>query len=194
MAREVLLLLVHLQEPGPLFHLPLPLPLLLLPLEPPLLRLEHLVLLCRLLEVLLPIQEATFNLASPHKDPQGGLLLNLIKGVPLPKGILGDLRLKGGLHNMVATHRLLLSSSMVDITGDPQDLEATLDTRASQEGHHQLRDHLHSKDTLQGLEDLEDLEGHLKAQHQTLGVREGLLELQASLPGIRIASLCANEN
>jgi len=188
-APEVLPLLAHLQEPGPLFLPPLPLPLLLLPLEQPLLHLEHQVLLCRVLEVLLPIQEATSNLASPLKDPQGGYLLNLIKGVPLPKGILGDLRLKGGLHSMVATHRLLLSSNMVDITADPQDLEATLDTRASQVCLPQLRDHLHNKGTLLDLEGLEDLEDHLKAHHQTLGVPEALLELLASLPGNRIASL-----
>ena len=184
MAPEVLLLRAHLQEQAPLFRPPLPLPLLLLPLELPLLHLEHPAFLCRVLEVLLPIRGATSNLASPHKDPQGGHLLNLIKGVPLPKGILEDLRLKGGLHNMVATHRLLLSSNMVDITGDPQDLEVTLDTRASQEGRRQVRD-LHNK----GILDLLDLEDHQMVQHQALGVQEGLLELPASLPGIRIASL-----
>ena len=184
MAPEVLLLQAHLQELGPLFHPPLPLPLLLLPLELPLLHLELLVFLCRVLEVLLPIQGATSKLASPHKDPQGGHLLNLIKGVPLLKGILEDLRLKAGLHNMVATLRLLLSSNMVDITGDHQDLEVTLDTRASQEGRRQLRD-LHNKATLAPL----DLEDHLRVQHQALGVQEGLLEPLASLPGIRISSL-----
>merc|ERR1712226_19143 len=117
---------------------------------------------------------ATSKLASPHKDLQEGHLLNLTQG---------DLRLKGGLHNMVATHRLpLLSSNMADITGDPQDLEVTLDTRASQEGRLRLRD-LHSQGTL----DLLDLEHHLKVQHQTLGVQEGLQELPDSLPGIRVA-------
>jgi len=141
------------------------------------------VFLCRVLEVLLPIQGATSNLASLHKDPQEGHLLNLIKGVPLPKGILEDLRLKGGLLNMVATHRPLLSSSTVDIMGDPQDLEVTLDIRASQEGRRQLRD-LRNKGTLALL----DLEDHLRVKHQALGVQEGLLELPASLPGIRIAS------
>ena len=140
--------------------------------------------LCRVLEVLPPIQGATSNLASPHKDPQGGHLLNLIKGVPLPKGILEDLRLKGGLLNMVATHRPLLSSSTVDIMGDPQDLEVTLDIRASQAGRRQLRD-LRNKGTLALL----DLEDHPRVKHQALGVQEGLLEPPASHPGIRIASL-----
>lgn len=143
MAPEVLLLQAHLQEPDPLFRLPLPLPPLRLPLELPLLHLERPVL-----EVLPRIQGATSKLVSPHKDLQEGHLLNLTQGVPLPKGILGDLRLKEGLHNTVATHRLpLLSSNMADITGDPQDLEVTLDTRVSQEGRLRLRD-LHSQGTL----------------------------------------------
>jgi len=183
-APEVLLLRAHLQEQAPLFRPPLPLPLLLLPLELPLLHLEHPAFLCRVLEVLLPIRGATSNLASPHKDPQGGHLLKLIKGVPLPKGILEDLRLKGGLHNMVATHRLLLSSNMVDITVDLQDLGDTLDIRASQEDLCQLRAPPHNKVILQDLED-----HHLKVQHQVLGAQAGLLEPPASPPGIRIVSL-----
>ena len=178
MAPEVLLLQAHLQEPDPLFRPPLPLPPLRLPLELPLLHLEHPVL-----EVLPRIQGATSKLVSPHKDLQEGHLLNHTQGVPLPKGILGDLRLKEGLHNTVATHRLpLLSSNMADITGDPQDLEVTLDIRASQEGRLRLRD-LHSQGTL----DLLDQEHHLKVQHQTLGLQEGLQELPDSLPGIRVA-------
>lgn len=181
---EVLPPLAHLLEPVHLFRPPLLLPLLLLPLELPQLLLEHLVLLCRVLEVLLPTQEATSNQASPHKDPQEGHLLNPIKEAPLPKGILGDPRLKGGLHNMVATHRLLLSSNMVDITVDLQDLGDTLDIRASQEDLCQLRAPPHNKVILQDLED-----HHLKVQHQVLGAQAGLLEPPASPPGIRIASL-----
>ena len=184
MAPEVRPPLAHLLEPVPLFHPPLLLPLLLLPLELPRLLLEHLVLLCRVLEVLLPTQEATSNQASPHKDPQEGHLLNPIKEAPQPKGIPGDLRLKGGLLNMVVTHRLLLSSNMVDITVDLQDLGDTLDTKASQEDLRQLRAPPHNKVFLQDLED-----HHLKVQHQALEAQAGLLEPLASPPGIRIASL-----
>lgn len=181
---EVLPPLAHLLEPVHLFRPPLLLPLLLLPLELLLLHLELPVFPCRALEVLLPTQEATSNQASPHQDPQEGHLLNPIKEAPLPKGILGDPWLKGGLHNMVATHRLLLSSNMVDITVDLQDLGDTLDIRASQEDLCQLRAPPHNKVILQDLED-----HHLKVQHQVLGAQAGLLEPPASPPGIRIASL-----
>jgi len=181
-ASEVLLPLAHLLELDPLFHPHLPLPLLLLPLELLLLHLELPVFPCRALEVLLPTQEATSSLVSPLKDLQEGLQLNHTKEVHLPKGILGDLQPKEGLHNMAATHRLPLSSHMVAIMEDPQDLEDILDIRDSQEDLLQLRG-LHNKDILQ------DQEDHLKAQHQTLEPQGDLLVHLASPPGNRSAMI-----